>query len=90
MWQLGIRSYGEDSSWGGVGKRWHLRSYWEMEQIEKGVGEEISWGAVEMRLHLGSFREIGIDRGRECGGGNQLGSSGDEVAFGEFWGNWGS
>ncbi len=54
------------------------------------MGKEISWGAVEMGLHLCSFGEIGIDRNMECGGGNQLGSSGDEVAFGEFVGNLGS
>jgi hypothetical protein len=49
------------------------------------VWGEISWAAGEMRLHLGSFREIGVNRDRECGGGNQLGNRGDEVgSFGEI------
>ncbi len=86
--QLGIGSEGEEISWGAVEMSLDLGSLGEIGAVrDRGVGEEMSWKAVEMRLHLGSFRKIGIERDRECGGGNQLGSSEDEVVFGKFWGN---
>ncbi len=47
------------------------------------------WGGQLGRSGLWAvLGKIGVDRDRECGGGNQLGSSEDEVEFGKFWGNW--